>query len=406
MTVSVIDAGFPIDKQHSGLGSSWLHWECARLGMPVVGPDDCDVILVTSQYPSDAGYIKSLKKRFHKPVVVGGCGGSSPYSLGLQADVVCVGDGQNMLRTLAQEGLDAAARLPEAWVHGESRSVEVAKGFPWQCPPIQGLNGAYSVWCGRGCRKKCFFCQTGWGMEYSENPDPKVMLSQIDSLVAAGERVTYLSNDALQHSFFELLPETHHGSYSIEYIRRRGLPPAKQVRLGIEGVSAKLRSFVGKAVSHDDLVNATVWLSRNGIAVRWFLMVGFPGETKADWEELKDAILRWKRLTTKGQLGLSFTAWVPMPATPMALLPCDNNHDENFKDFQRWYFEGKGRSGRLYLIKPQSHEARLKRASITMGLGPEQLKKGGDWGPNDRVNYPHKDVRNRVAASLSGRLKC
>jgi len=39
---------------------------------------------------------------------------------------------------------------------------------------------------------------------------------------------------------------------------------------------------------------------------------------------------------------------------------------------------------------------------------PEQkeLREGGKWGPNDRIEYPYKDARNRVAASMSGRLKC
>ena len=41
-----------------------------------------------------------------------------------------------------------------------------------------------------------------------------------------------------------------------------------------------------------------------------------------------------------------------------------------------------------------------------MGLTEKELREGGKWGPNDRIEYPYKDARNRVAASMSGRLKC
>ncbi len=404
MNVSIIDLCFPIDRQALGLGAMWLKWECEKIGMPVVSPLAADVILVTAQSPGQGNDIAKVKKRFKKPVICGGAGGLSPFALGKFADIVCVGDGRRTLQTLKDDGLDAVALLPESWIDGDTRTVDVSTGFPWDCPPIQAEDGAYRLWCGRGCKKKCFFCQTGWATDYEENPNPTILCKQAAALLADKKRIAYLSNDPMQHSFFADLPKVDHGSYSLDFLRYRGLPQARQIRLGVEGVSERLRKFIGKPISTSDLVKASAWLCANGKSVRWFMLAGLPGETAADWQELKDTLTEWKNICHKGVLAVSFTAWQPEPATPMGILPVKNNHDENYSNFKDWFFSGKGWSNRIKLMFPASHESRLKISSARMGLDIEQIKRGGSWGPNDRVNYPHKESRNIIAANMAKQL--
>ena len=392
MRYAILDSCFPESSQRSrGMGAKYLAWEMRRRGIGESAVRDADVILVTCVSPIDAEYVARIRKKYPKKVIIcGGAASTSPYSLGLHCDGVCVGDGQSFLDTLFSSGVKAALDLPNAWVHKQAKSVIVDSDFPWKLPPIKCEDGAIRIWCGRGCKNKCAFCQTGWGQEYRENPDGSSVIRLAAALSGKGNKIAYLSNDIAQHSFYKQLPHVEHGSYSVKYLKQHGLPPARQIRLGIEGVSSRLRSLVNKPISHDDLLGCTSWLNKNGKSVRWFLIAGLPGETENDWEELKTVVMDWKRHVSKGVLALSFTAWCPDPATPIAPMPLDDRYWEWFAAFREWFFSGKGWSNRLKLMSPQQPPSRLKKAMFSMGLDERELRTGGSWGPNDRVDYPYK----------------
>ena len=373
------------------MGAKYLAWELERRGITECAPPGADVILITCVSPIDEKYVARVRQKYpQKRIFCGGAAGTSPHSLGKHCDGVCVGDGQTFMEALLTHGADAALSLPNVWIDGQSREVSVDSAFPWDLPPIKCEDGAIRIWCGRGCKNKCAFCQTGWGQEYQENPDGAHVIRQSHRLVGKGEKIAYLSNDVAQHSFYHGLPKIEHGSYSVKYLKQNGLPPARQIRLGIEGVSERLRALVNKPISHDDLLGCTAWLNKNGKGVRWFLIAGLPGETASDWEELRSAVMEWKRRVQKGVLALSFTAWCPDPATPLAPMPLRDDYWGNFTIFKEWFFGGKGWSNRIKLMLPQQPSSRLQKAMCSMGLGEKQLRTGGDWGPNDRVAYPFK----------------
>lgn len=396
----VLDACFSLRAQQYGLAARWLVWELQKYGVRLSSPDTAQILLVTCVDPRNWKFLRSVRKKYPTAVIVaGGAGALAPYSLGLYADMVCVGDGRNVVHTLCTQGVLAAGKLPEVWINGESREVQVAPGFPWDCPPIQAEDGAYRVWCGRGCKHSCAYCQTSWSTSYEENPNTKILLSQIGQLQKEKKKFAYLSNDPMQHRFFAQLPSVGHGSFSIEYIRRNGLPPARQLRLGIEGVSARLRKMVGKPLSKQDLEKSAVWMCSHGKSIRWFLIAGIPGEDADDWEELKDVLSYWKRNTVTGVLALSFTAWQPEPATPMGILPLDDSYIDRYNEFSEWFFT-QGWSNRIKLMRPAGIVARMNSAKARMGLEEKQLYSGGNWGPNDRVAYPKKAARNRWGMQL------
>ena len=91
--------------------------------------------------------------KIKKPVIVGGPGCLSPAIYTEYSDFVCVGDGMTVLRHIRRRGLHGLEYLENIAVRGKT-GVVVDSGFPWECPPIQQENGAYTIWCGRGCRKK------------------------------------------------------------------------------------------------------------------------------------------------------------------------------------------------------------------------------------------------------------
>jgi hypothetical protein len=405
VNLSVIDACFPLSKQSFGMAALWLRWYIPKCGGTLTDPKDADALLVTCVDPRNWNVLKAVRKRYPgKRVFAGGAGALAPYSLGLHCDAVCVGNGERFVQTMVSNGIDAAMSLPESWVEGQLRPVDVATGFCWSCPPIQCEDGAYRVWCGRGCKKKCAFCQTGWSMEYEENPDHRGLMDSIKTLQRENRAFAYLSNDPNQHSFAAQLPPIDHGSYSIDFIRRNGPPSARQVRLGVEGVSEKMRQLVGKPIRHGDLVKSAAWLNSLGKSVRWFMIAGLPGESDDDWQEIRQAVTDWKRICSKGVLALSFTAWQPEPATPLGIAPVVDDYWVRWEAFREWFFSGDGWSNRVKLMAPAGPQTRIESAVARMGLTVDELRTGGNWGPNDRVNYPYKKQRNAMAEKLMERI--
>lgn len=392
MKIFMIDAAFPLSKQKSmGMAARCVKWQILKSGLTLSDRvESCDYIFFSSTHPIEASKLKHLKK-YQKKIIVGGAGALSPYAYLDYCDCVVLGDGQEVIESIKNkkdiEILDNVLTRSKA-------SVNINFNFPWNCPPIKTEDNSISIFCGRGCKNKCLFCQTGWALKYCENP---VSPSSIAKKFHKTHKISYLSNDLSQHTFYRSLPSTGHGSYSIRFLKKNGLPPAHQIRLGIEGVSQKIRSYVNKPISNEDLVNCTSWLNQNKKTVRWFLIAGIPTETDDDWHELKDAILTWKKITPKGVLELSFTAWCPDPATPLCIMPLDDAYFDRFLDFKRWFFDGVGWSNRIKLYAPQKPISRLKKAMASLCIDEKKLYAGGNFGPNDCVNYPYKIASKKLA---------
>ena len=130
------------------------------------------------------------------------------------------------------------------------------------------------------------------------------------------------------------------------------------------------------------------------------MIAGIPGETRSDWEELKVAILEWKKLSKKGVLALSFTAWCPDPASPIAPFPLKDDYFDYWVEFKEWFFGGLGFSNRIKLMRPQEPASRLKKAMASMCLSEQDLRTGGYWGPNDVVDYPYKNKAFKIYEKL------
>lgn len=399
MKISIIDSSYPLSKMQYGVSASYLFWELSRHGITPAPLEDSDFIFVTIQDPRQWPYLKTLRaKHPDKKIIVGGSASSAPFSLGLHCDCVVVGDGQTFIKTLIESGHEEAAALPNVWIHCETRPVTIDQGFPWNLPPIMGDNGHVNIFISRGCKKKCYFCQTGWAYDYRETENLNQVLSQIQS--CKGKKITYVSNDLGQYSGINYLDSNADGSYSVEYIlKKKMLPKARVVRLGVEGVSERIREIINKPIKNDDLYNLTLALNRAGKSVKFFMMAGFPFETSEDWEELKTFIMRYRWKEQKGTLEISFSAWIPSPATPMCILPLKDDYWKRFETFREWFFNA-GWSNKIKLLNLAQPKTRLQSAMAHMGLTEKELREGGKWGPNDRIEYPFKKAVHKIGGKL------
>ncbi len=392
MKLAVIDANYS-RAEHVGLAATWLRWELRRAGVSEAAPELADILLVTVSSQQGVSELRAALRRIgnrRARVVLGGGGGYAPAVFEGLFDVACVGEGVRFVRTLLSEGYDAATGLSEAWVPGETRPVVPSAEFPWEAPPLRHPDGTVRVFGSRGCRYRCLFCQTGWESTYRVNPDPSRLQRQIDGLERQGVRLAVITNDGAEENV-HLSGQQEFLSVRLSNLKRLmplGRRQVKSVRIGVEGISERLRRAVGKPVGNADLLNATFGLLANGVGVRWFFIPGLPGESDADYEELRFLVRELRKLP-KGVVMMNFHAFIPQPATPLCVLPLTDGYWERFDEFRRWFFHGPGFTRHVQIIAPSQHAGRLRRAQESMAASEAELRRGW-WdadNPNWRIQY-------------------
>jgi radical SAM superfamily enzyme YgiQ (UPF0313 family) len=379
------------------LSAAWLQWELERLGGELTGQDEADIILMTGSSveikPRIRTWIRKLTKNRRREdfkVILGGGCAMTPATLEGLADIICVGEGKRFIHTLVKDGYDAVLGLDESWIAGETRRVIPSSDFPWDVPPLNHPDGTVRLFASRGCRGRCLFCQTGWEMPFVKNPNPTRLQKDVYRLTVQGQKVSIITNDGTDHGIS--IP----GQQQFVSVRLRGLrniwpvrrDRIKSVRIGVEGVSERLRKAIKKPFDSEELLNRTFGLIQSGVGVRWFFIAGLPGETEKDWDELKYMTRELKRLK-KQAVFMQFHAFFPKPAAPLGILPLEDTYWERVKEYETWFYRGPGFSRRVVFLLPAKYPRRIEDSQLKMACTEAELREGWfDKGnPNWRVKY-------------------
>lgn len=398
--------------QYKGMAATWLEWEIARCGGQVVSQEDADVNLITISCQQNLSDLKRVVKsiRNGKPVIAGGGGAYAPAVFDPYVNCCCVGEGRNFITTLLRDGYDAARNLPESWIPGDTRLVVPNAEFPWDVPPIRHPDGTIRLFGARGCASRCLFCQTGWEQGYNEHPCKSQLIYNAKRL-SVDHKVAIVTNDGedpdialLGHSEFLSVKMA-----SVERLLQMGMTrkSVKSVRLGLEGVSERLRHAVGKPLSNEYVYKTCASLCERGIGVTLFMIAGLPCETPLDWLQLRELVSMLKTIP-KGCVMMRFHAFIPQPATPLGVLPLEDTYWESFEEFRRWFFHGPGFTRRVQIMAPAQYLGRMARATLSMCATERQLRDG--WfetdNPNWRIKYRASKTRLRaIARSYANRLQ-
>lgn len=406
LKIAIIDANYTEDG-HQGMGASWLRWEAERRdNVDIVDANSADFILMTVSSQQGVSRVRAeirkIKNKSAK-IILGGGACYAPAIFDDYIHAACVGEGKNFVESLFSLGYDAACELPETWIPGESRPVIPARDFPWELPPLRNPDNTIRVFGSRGCRFKCLFCQTGWENDFRPNPNPEIMKAQIKELSRRGERIAIVTNDGADDSVSitgkqEFLSATVKNLKKIMPITRN---TAKGVRLGVEGVSERLRVAVGKKVDNDDLISVSADCLKNGVGVRWFFIPGLPGETDADWDEMRYLVNGIKKYISKGVVMMNFHSFIPMPATPLCVFPVIDEYWERYDDFRNWFFHGMGFSRRVQLVNPSQYAGRMVRSMESMAADEREIRRGW-WQENNknwRIKYLNTPEQMRLRAA-------
>ncbi|MEI7899070.1 MAG: radical SAM protein [bacterium] len=257
--------------------------------------------------------------------------------------------------------LQAVAQLEGFWVTGAVPAVPIRQAVAHIPPPPHTLArplvdvataGTVRVQVGAGCAAFCSFCFEGYERKpYREHAAAEV-LSQARSLkIRYGARVAELDGFNLNAyaGLGELVEKSVRLFDQVAFKSQRadGIAACPGIidleraagkhsfTLGIEGISARMRAFLSKSLSDEDLAAALKALLDRRVRELKLFFILTAYETAEDLAAFGDFCMRlkgWTGLPNAGtRVVLSFGRLVRMPNTPLA-------YDRLFLDEDDWRF--------------------------------------------------------------------
>ena len=358
----VLDANSRTSRAWDGVTASvvgqWLAWEIDRSPATLTGAATADGVFLACSDSLDwsaacrpalraVGIEPDARRRGrHGPLVVaGGPVDASPAAALKVADILAVGEAYRLVRALLAAATPAAAlAAAEASPHALTRRqfdpddrdprrpwlmraaagplAEPDRWIDWSAPDVRSDDGVIRIIASKGCKLKCAFCATTYRQPPARSPTDRLLRR---TAAHAGDRVQLLSNDPLNTPGFRAVrSRLDHASLTVMELRDpenlaaviRSRP--KIVRVGVEGVSPRIRQAFGKPISDDELLARLAALHRARIHTHTFWIAGAPFETAADWAEWWQFWDRFSAAVDWGMHRAKLTAFAPTPPAPLA----------------------------------------------------------------------------------------
>lgn len=320
---------------------------------------DCDVILLSCywwehfydlmRFIADAGINPKKGKPF---VLVGGFQTSqNPMPLDPFITAGFIGDGEEGLAEILQAfrrdgiALESIKGIPGVYVPGSRERVDYQSIESMRVPTDyqeDATSKVRRVEITRGCKFKCGFCALAFLKPYRETP-----IEQINEALTTTKlkNVALFGPERTNHSRYndlETLLRTKGKNNLASDIRLESLKKVKTVsniRMGIEGVSFRLRRLVGKhfpdekiveAVAHMRSMQAARTLKKNPLpgetlamrghgACLMYLILDLPTERREDYDQWTGLLEKLESIPDANTFTLfpSPNVFIPTPHTPM-----------------------------------------------------------------------------------------
>lgn len=362
MRWAIVDANEAYSKETYGIVGSviggWLNWEIQQAGMEAVAPAQADVILLIH-----AGFIDwresctwALKRFNIEPrrsvrkcqpyIITGGQVDTAPHvALGI-ADALMVGESYRSIRELlkcqtlsemrkavkasrhAIEGAQVADLRPDPerpWLLAATPGPLARPDtfIDWGVPDVMADDKVVRVVGSKGYHLKCTFCATTYRQQYQARP-PGDLMARVNALAKTKSRTQIISNDPLNLEGFRALQgKLDHASLTLmELMDDRNLAAVvakrpKLIRVGVEGVSPRIRRAFAKPVENKPLLDRIVTLHQNKVNTRTFWISHAPFEDKSDWSSFLEFALSLIQGIDWGIHQFKVTAFQPNPPAPL-----------------------------------------------------------------------------------------
>lgn len=297
--------------------------------------------------------LRAERTKQHPWVVMGGpLTISNPRPLAPFADIIVMGEAETLLRPLLDALFSSKSRSQALKILADQPGYYVPSIHQHVVPkvimcPQKYLPASAQVWtqqatwanmflieAARGCSRQCTFClmqkQTCTGMRAAKKQD---ICSRIPSKVSRVGLVGAAVSDHpnLQQIVDTLIAQNKKVGLSSLRADRLTAKLAHSLFLGgyrtltvaADGASEKLRKSLRKGVTENHLLEAARLVGDQPFeAMKLYVMLGVPEETKTDIEEFAELLQKQQRLlgkTTRMRLGVS--VFVPKQHTPLANAP-------------------------------------------------------------------------------------
>lgn len=204
------------------------------------------------------------------------------------------------------------------------RRWEMARHEPVIIWPGDEGEKSPTVEVARGCQSKCAFCPIGWaGGTYREG-DLTTLQTELETIAKRKARVNLFAPDYSSVSFVsdldrfaESLGCKNSGldarlDKAEKHLDKGGT--VKKFSFGIEGLSDRLRKAIGKPLKFDKITEVMARLQ--GVTIKWYVIIGLPGETRDDFAEFK-AMCEHVMASHGTRLDVTLTHLQAVPHTPL-----------------------------------------------------------------------------------------
>ncbi len=232
-------------------------------------------------------------------------------------DTVCVGEGEDTLLELISRVAEgkSADGLAGAVVRSADGGLSRGPSRPAIAPldrlvDPHTLYASHIVMTSRGCPWSCTFCaaETSWGRGFRGFSIPYVLDMLERTLAKAPVRMLQIKDDTFtthRKRVLELCEgirqrkldflwscDTRVDVLSDELLHAMRLAGCERLSLGVESGSQEILSRIDKKIRVEQILEATELAKRYGVKVRYYMMIGNRGETRATFQESLDFLQR------------------------------------------------------------------------------------------------------------------
>ncbi|ADA66664.1 Radical SAM domain protein [Thermotoga petrophila RKU-10] len=202
-------------------------------------------------------------------------------------------------------------------------------------PNVESVHDRAIIEVARGCTRGCRFCHASVYYRPVRERSLENILENVEEMLknTGYEEVSLLSLSTMDHTQIgeivsELLkrysekkiavsiPSTRMDRFGVEIAGRIASVRKTGLTFAPEASTQRLRNIINKNISEEDIFATLEAAKKSGWRrVKLYFMMGLPGETNEDLEEMVELLERVKRLGFK-EVSASVSVFVPKPHTP------------------------------------------------------------------------------------------
>jgi radical SAM superfamily enzyme YgiQ (UPF0313 family) len=331
-----------------------------------------DILAFSVSFENDYPNIVSILRLAHVPprachrnekyplVVMGGaCAFFNPEPVADFFDAIFIGEAEDMIEEFVltcQKNLTKTERLTALSAYAgfyipsstdanalarqsqtshkiQKRQVKTLRDIPLQSviiTPNAEFSSMRLIEAQRGCPRQCRFCVASFAYRPSRNQDIQTLKKLITQM--GHKKIGLVGPSLSDMPGIEEILQLNDVHFSLTSLRAnsksKGLLPyfknRKSLSIAPEAGSRRLREAIRKGVTEADILDIALASLEIVSTLRLYFMIGLPGETMEDIQEIVSLVDNIKQKQKKGVIALSVSSFVPKPWTPFQWMAMDS----------------------------------------------------------------------------------